>query len=299
MNYFNMIKSEDTDNRYEAWGKYRQELTTYIKTSLQDSCSKDSWIAIWGAGGCNDIEIIELAKSYKLLLIDQDVDKLYQVRERLGLNSDNCKVADVGFWNISDDDYEMFQALLFDGADFDELECFMTELVEKMTPAIDLSTYSVEGSVVVGLASQLNARFAALLHINKDKIAHIPMERIIKLLNHLNSIAIEKLYISVRQITKKLIISGYELESCYNKEQCKDVSKRVEATFEEGVYGGLFLSGDEESFVKVAGNEFWHRILYKAIIMGKLEDAGRCQIICWPFTKDKYYPMLLVTLLVC
>lgn len=298
MKYSNMIKTEDTDIQYQAWGEYRQELTEYISSYLKDSCSKNSWIAIWGAGGCNDIEISELAKDYRLLLIDQDVNKLCQVRNRLGLDSESCKVADVGFWSITDDDYEMFQALLLDGADFYELESFMTDLASKMSPAINLGNYSVEGSVVVGLASQLNARFAALLHINKDKISHIPMEKILQLLNDLNRIAMERLYISVRQLTKNIIISGYEVESCYDLSQCKAVSNRIETAFEEGVYGGLFLSGDEEAMIKVAGNEFWHRILYKAIIMGMLEDAGRCQIINWPFTQDKYYPMLMVTLLV-
>ena len=108
MNYSSMIKTEDTASRYEAWRDYREELTSYIKEGLAEKCSKGSWVAIWGAGGCNDIDIVSLYRDYKLLLIDQDVEKLCQVRESLGLNSESCKVADVSFWNITDDDYEMF-----------------------------------------------------------------------------------------------------------------------------------------------------------------------------------------------
>lgn len=298
MNYQKMIKTENTDSRYQDWREYRGQLTGYIKSCLQENCEKGSWVAIWGAGGCNDIEISELAKEYKLLLIDQDVEKLCQVRERLDFNCDNCKVADVGFWSISDDDYEMFEALLLDGASYEEIEGFFAELINNMPKAFDLEKYSVECSVVVGLASQLNARFAALLHMYKEKVSHIDMEKLLHIISNMNQLATERLYISIRQITKRLVITGYETKGCYTQEEAEKEQEKISKLFEEGLDGGSYLSGAETDYITVAGNEFWHRLIYKTIIMDKLEDIGSCRLLCWPFSEDKIYPMLLVSLLV-
>ena len=298
MNYEKMIKTENTDFRYEAWRDYRGQLTSYIKDRLQENCKKGSWVAIWGAGGCNDIEISELAKEYKLLLIDQDTEKLCQVRERLDLNSDNCKVADVGFWSIYDEDYEMLEALLLDGASFEELEGYFSELIKNMPEAFDLEKYSVDCSVVVGLASQLNARFAALLHIYKEKLSHIGMEKLLHIIGHMNQMAIERLYISIRQITKRLVITGYEAKGCHTTEEAEQEQYKISKLFEIGLDGGSYLSGAEADYISVAGNEFWHRLIYKTIIMDKLEDIGSCKLLCWPFSEDKIYPMLLVSLIV-
>ena len=298
MNYSNMIKTENTNSMYELWKPYRKNMTSYIQEVLASNCKKNSWVAIWGAGGCNDIEISELANNYRLILIDRDIEELKAVRDRYGLSSDICKVVDVGFWNITDEDYEMFQALLMDGASLEDIENFFNDLIKNMLPPIDLNDFSVECSVVVGLTSQLNARFAALLHVHKDKIPHIEMERVLELLNNLNRLATDRLFISLRQITNKIIISGYETCTCYSNEELAITRKQLESCFEEGKEGGSFLSGEEASLIKVAGNEYWHKLLYKGILMDKLEEVGMCQIIDWRFTESKSYPMLMVALII-
>ena len=298
MNYNRMIKTENTDSRYEDWREYRGQLTSYIKDRLQENCKKGSWVAIWGAGGCNDIEISELAKDYKLLLIDQDTEKLCQVRERLNLNSDSCKVADVGFWSIYDEDYEMLEALLLDGVSYEELESFFEELIENIPEALNLEKYSVDCSVVVGLASQLNARFAALLHLYEERLSYKDKEKLLLIISKMNQYATDRLYISIRQLTKKLIITGYETKGCHTTEEAEQEQDKISKQFEIGLDGGSYLSGAEADYISVAGNEFWHRLIYKTIIMDKLEDIGYCKMLLWPFFEYKIYPMLLVSLLV-
>ncbi len=298
MNYSNMITTEDTDNMYDNWADYRQKLTSYILGALEEGCSKGSWVAIWGAGGCNDIDIKKLLKSYRLLLIDRDVEKLQAARERLGVGSDICKVADVDFWSISDEDYEMFEALIMDGASLQEIEAFFQDLTCNMTEAINLKGYSVDCSVVVGLASQLNARFAGLLHLHKNHIPHIDMLEIKAILDNLNQLATERLLISVRQLTKSLIITGYEAVACYNKDELEANRQGLLNTFYTGANGGSFLSinQEENSYIRVAGNEFWHGQISKALCIDKLEDMGRCQLLDWNFSPEKTYVMLMLSL---
>ncbi len=297
MQYLDMIKQENTDTKYHAWSDYRKELTDYITKALAPNIKKGSWIAIWGAGGCNDIDILTLAKDYKLLLIDQDVEKLSQVRNNLGLSPDLCKVVDVGFWSITDDDYEMFQALLMDGADISDIEKYFQDLIENMPEPINLSKYKVECSIAIGLASQLNARFAAMLQLNKNSIKHLDISRINALLNHMNSLAAERLYISIRQLTANMLITGYEADVCYNQADAGLSKEKLEAVFDSGTNGGKFLSGNEKNHIKIAGNEYWHNIIYKTILMDKLEDIGSCRIINWPFSENKIYNMLMVSLI--
>ncbi len=298
MKYNNMIKTENTDSRYHAWQHYRQELTAYIRDALESTVEKNSWVAIWGAGCCNDIEIKELATSYKLLLIDQDTDKLSIVREKLGLDEERCKIADVGFWSIEDENYKMLEALLLDGARGEEIEKYLEDVVKHIPDALNLEEYSVDCSVLVGLTSQLNARFAALLYMYRHKLSREEMEGLLSIVNDMNALATERLYISMRQITKGMVITGYEIKGCLNLKEVELESHRFAELFEIGIDGGYYLSGNESQYIKVAGNDCWHRIIYKTIIMDKLEDLGRCKIICWPFAEEKYYPMLMVTLAV-
>ncbi len=296
MNYSDMIKQENTDSQYQLWSQYRKTLTDYISKGLASNIKKGSWIAIWGAGGCNDIDVVTLSKDYKLLLIDQDVEKLTQVRKNLGLNPDNCKVADVGFWSITDDDYEMFQALLMDKAPMCDIEKYFQDLIDNMSQPINLTEYKVECSVVVGLASQLNARFAAIMQLNKDNIKHLDMDRINAILNHMNSLATERLYISMRQLTTGMVITGYEVDVFYDLESAEQNQEILEEVLDYGTKGGRFLSGNENNYIKVAGNEYWHSLIYKTILMDKLEDIGSCKVINWPFSENKFYNMLIVSL---
>lgn len=297
MNYSDMKNSENTDSKYQAWAEYRTQLTDYIGTTIKDNIKKGSWIAIWGAGGCNDIDVCKLAKDYRLLLIDQDVEKLGQVRQRLGLSTDVCKVADVSFWNISDDDYEMFQALLLDGADIVDIENYFKDLLNNMSQPINLQNYSVECSVAIGLASQLNARFAALMHINKDKLKHLDINKLNDILKHLNKLATERLYVSIRQLTATMVITSYEINTVYSMEEAAACRQEIEELLENGNSGGKFLSGREHELIRVAGNEYWHNIIYKTIMMDKLEDMGYCRVMSWPFSHNRIYNMLIVSLL--
>ena len=86
MDYYKMIASENTDSMYEKWSEYRNELTDYIiegiehlhiRRKLADTGKRRIYgeynietivaekvnrptLAIWGAGGCNDIDIVRL-----------------------------------------------------------------------------------------------------------------------------------------------------------------------------------------------------------------------------------------------
>lgn len=302
MDYYSMVKGEETVSRYEAWSEYREELTDYILRGVGEYCVEGSWIAIWGAGGCNDIDVIKLTRKYKLLLIDQDVTKLEEQRTRLGLSEDVCKVADVGFWTIFDEDYEMFEALIMDGASVDELEIFFDELVKKMPKTCDLTRYSVGASVVVGLTSQLNSRFAGLLHLHKEamikKSSYTNKDyiRIYSILENLNNIAVERLYVSIRQVTAKIVLTGYEMRAFSTKDEAVNARFKYKYLFDEGVFGGCFLSGREGEHIEIAGNIQWHQRLAKAIAMDSLEDACMCQLLNWNFTDEKHYLMLMVGL---
>lgn len=302
MNYYSMIASEDTTSRYQAWSEYRDKLTNYIFRGVGEYCKKGSWIAIWGAGGCNDIDVRQLAKNYNLLLIDRDVEKLVQLRQELGLSEDICKVADVNFWSVLDEDYEMFEALLLDGASVDELVIFFEELLEKMSSPSDLTSYSVEASVVVGLVSQLNSRFVALLHLHRDALVSKGIYRdedflrVYKILEAMNEAAVERLYVSIRQITQKVIMTGYEIEAFSSQEDALIVKKDYKSLFGVNQNGEMFLSGREGMHIKIAGNTQWHQRLTKAIAMDAVEDACMCDVLCWNFTEDKNYLMLMVGL---
>lgn len=298
MKYSDMIKTENTDESYEAWSEYRHHLTTYISDALKGNIPTDGWVAIWGAGGCNDIDIAVLSQSYKLLLIDRDLKTLEQVRDRLGLTKERCRIADVGFWTIEEEDYKLFEALLLDRADQQELETFLEDMVRNMSSPVSLEEYQVDCSVVVGLASQLNVRLAAMLYMYREKLSHIDMNSIQSLLDRLNSLAVERLYVAVRQLTKALIITGYELECLQDRQLAELKGLEYSEAFHTGVDSGSYLSGAEGKYITVAGNEYWHSKMYKAILMDKLEELGHARILYWEFCQGKCYIMLNLALLV-
>jgi len=109
MKYYDIVASEISDDMYDDWSEYRNHITDYIFSAVEnhiikkklkeDSCIRlknlhskellattdDSkpTLAIWGAGGCNDIDIKRLAKYFKLILIDRDIEILNKAKRNI------------------------------------------------------------------------------------------------------------------------------------------------------------------------------------------------------------------------
>lgn len=314
MHYEEILETEDTDGLYDAWSGYRAELTEYIMNSaehhhirrelnrtgalrLSGAYHKEEKekpvLAIWGAGGCNDIDIVGLAKHFKLVLIDRDADKLIHARARFGLEEPECLCVNLHFWDISHEDYELFEALLAEESETGVLRDYLMDL-GGLPPEYG-TLPSFDYSVVVGLASQLNVRLAVLARMygRYDELREI--------LDELNRLAVHRLLGAVRQMTAGAVILGYELvnlRDCYTKETAvEDMLSRLN---EESEY--IAAENEKKSFFdcvgmhsSIAGNEFFEEGIREWI------SDNVFQILChravlWNFSGHKAYVMLNVTL---
>lgn len=205
--YFEMIKTEDTDSQYDNWKTYRDDLTKFIMEEARLCMDEDydyaekKVLAIFGAGGCNDIDIKRLSEHFRLVLIDRDIEKINYARNRFGINEQDCICVDLKFWDIEDHDYVIFEELLQE-QNISELEKYLTHITETMVVHSykDLPKFDI--SVVVSIASQLNVRFAALAeHYGYD---------IEEILRPMNQIAVKRMMVAARKMTKDMVIFGYE-----------------------------------------------------------------------------------------
>lgn len=305
MRYEEMIQTEGTDCLYDVWHDYREELTAYIIASIEHACIRERLreeeilrpkktynieeilktkaekpvLAIWGAGGCNDIDIVRLSNYFKLVLIDRDVDKIKAARQRFGLREEDCLCVNLHFWNIEHEDYKLFEALLLDEAKTDEVECFLRDMVGNMITPDYSDLPNFDYSVVVGLASQLNIRFAAMAHM------YGMYEMLAPVLREMNELAVQKLMYAVERMTRKQIILGYEAQ---NVDMCseKDVENLC-MRYDEETESMCPISGS----VTIAGND----VLEKYVCLQV--EGGQWRILChkallWPFSQKKKYLMM-------
>ena len=116
MSFFDeMIATERIPDSYVGWERYRREVTEYIENNCRvtkgsgqdDSCTKPV-LALWGIGQAGDIDIGRLAKCYKLVLIDRDVEAVMRAVCEYGLDEQDYIIADIPFWQVDDDQYRLY-----------------------------------------------------------------------------------------------------------------------------------------------------------------------------------------------
>lgn len=235
MSYFDeMIASENISDSYAGWEQYRREVTEYIEDNCQvlrvpgqdAACSKPV-LALWGIGQAGDIDICRLAKKYKLVLIDRDMEAMMRAVSEYELNEQDYIIADIPFWQVDDDQYRLYEAMLEDCADTEHILEFLTgiaaansgkyigrtevgDIVDDTDRYLDIFDYSV----AVGLHSQLNSRLAALLYHYKDNYRDEDLILISSAISGLNEAAVERLNDYMYHMTKDVLIYGYEVSVC-------------------------------------------------------------------------------------
>lgn len=289
MQFRRIVESECVEERYEAWSDYRNNLTEYIIRSIEDYYIREKLtskrlrrlnfdysiedatseygkpvLAIWGAGGCNDIDINVLSKHFKLVLIDNNEAVVKKCIARYGLDSTQYVSCDLRFWDVSDDDYEMYEALMMEGAPWEEINAFLDELCNgmKVNEYNSINGIQLKGfnySVVIGLASQLVSRFVAILHIYKDNYSSTDLEKIYIKLEKMSEIAVKRMFLSIMSTTRNMAIFGYEKE----------------VVGEAG---------------KVQGNNVLTELIGQAVEKDSLKCISKCNLN-WNFAEEKSYVM--------
>ena len=322
MFYDSMIKTEKSDDMYEAWQEYREELTDTILSYIEGyhikrellvnknirlsrdygikdvvaKMDKKPVLAIWGAGGCNDIDVKKLSKYFKLVLIDHQLDVVTEAIKRFNLPQDTAAM-DMKFWDVSDDEYRMFEALLADGEP-EEIKDYVEEITNKM-PVYNLGIEKLfDYSVVIGLASQLNARFMALA----QKYQNIDLDYMAGLVGDMNKKAVDALWNSVSTMTKNLVIYGYEADYLdkstneYSMEELSYNKEHVNEEAEEKIYLGEIPYWIDENLTHIMGSRELERKIKSAKETEDYNVISNCRSLIWNFTIRKSYLMLMVAL---
>ena len=237
MSYFDeMIATERIPDSYVGWEQYRREVTEYIENNCRvkkesgqdaDAANSKPVLALWGIGPAGDMDIGRLADNYRLVLIDRDREAVLSAVSEYGLNEQDYIIADVPFWQVDDEQYRMYEAMLEDCADTDHILEFLTgiatansgkyigrteagDIVEDTDRYLDIFDYSV----AVGLHSQLNSRFAALLYYYRDNYHDEDLRLISSAISGLNEAAVERLNDYMYHMTRGVLIYGYEVAAC-------------------------------------------------------------------------------------
>lgn len=309
MKYNEMIKTENTDQCYESWTSYREKLTDYIIESVEHEmirlrlCSDRTLhltseynieaaivsegrrpvLAIWGAGGCNDIDIVRLTKYFRLVLIDRDTDKAIRAIKRFGLDESECVCVDLKFWDITEEEYLMLEALLMDNADTASLVSYMEELGSRQGSPDYAALPHFDYSVVVGLASQLNVRLSVLtdLYGRYDELNTV--------IAMLDTLAVGRMMEACTVMTERLIILGYEVSNIAGMELYR-IEDRLRLLNEET--DDMFLP---ENMTDISGNDALEQWIAENVIKGAERCIMHRRADIWDFSYDKKYLMLFLT----
>ena len=237
MSYFDeMIATERIPDSYVGWEQYRREVTEYIENNCRvkkesgqdaDAANSKPVLALWGIGPAGDIDIGRLADNYRLVLIDRDREAVLSAVREYGLKEQDYIIADIPFWHVDDDQYRLYEAMLEDCEDTEHILEFLTgiatansgkyigrtesgDIVNDTDRYLDIFDYSV----AVGLHSQLNSRFAALLYHYRDNYHDEDLRLISSAISGLNEAAVERLNDYMYHMTKDVLIYGYEVAAC-------------------------------------------------------------------------------------
>lgn len=307
MTYEEMIKTECTDERYEAWTDYRNSLTDYIihgighyyrkekikelgvrrlpgEVSIEQLIEEQQMkpvVAIWGAGGGNDIDLPKLSQYFRLVLIDHNTEQLRKTCERFGLMEPDCTCVDLQFWDISDDDYKMLEAMLRDGLSDDALISYTNEIIMRMQGHEYRTLPKFDFSVCVGLASQLNSRLGMLFTI------HGRSGTLLDYLKEINDIAVNKLADTISVMTRHAMMFGYEITALTSGEKMLAdlLTYEPEEWIEKDVWPPHDLTTD------VSGNDNLSDWICESIADGLIVPQNY-ETIVWPFAKEKHFIML-------
>lgn len=168
--YAQLKKLQRIPDAYEKWADYRAAMTDYLLSST----GRDSTLAIFGAGCCNDIDLARLAGHFRsITLLDMDEAAMRQGLTRCQLHDfPGIRPEVLELVGITATDYEDFSALLTE-----QLQLFGSEIDPQLLAGVALSfLYPVyeraeshrlrlgsrrfDYTVSFGLHSQLNNMFA-------------------------------------------------------------------------------------------------------------------------------------------
>ena len=254
MSYFDeMIATERIPDSYVGWEQYRREVTEYIENNCRvkkesgqdaDAANSKPVLALWGIGPAGDIDIGRLADNYRLVLIDRDREAVLSAVREYGLKEQDYIIADIPFWHVDDDQYRLYEAMLEDCEDIEHILEFLTgiatansgkyigrtesgDIVNDTDRYLDIFDYSV----AVGLHSQLNSRFAALLYHYRDNYHDEDLRLISSAISGLNEAAVERLNDYMYHMTKDVLIYGYEVAACEDQTCAEKLAKSEKPAF--------------------------------------------------------------------
>ncbi len=325
-----MKKTEDTEDMRSYWREYREKLTDVIisqaecfhvkkelveKKKLRLSKNQEvkglildqkPTLAIWGAGNCSDIDVERLSQYFQLVLIDCEMDKINKVSNESNFVH-GCRCIDLKFWDVTDEDYCMFEAMLMDGTDVETIGEYLMELCNKMHSYNYNEFDGFDYSVVVGLASQLNARFMALLEMycSEEKLKGRNVKKIYSvnerlyltgIVNELNKKAVEVMFELVERLTHNLIIHGYEGAVDGREDFLHELSDDINEKWRGERIISELLNWMDCNRTKIMG-----AFELEGSIISLLKNASKnilfdFQSLVWNFTPEKNYLMMFFVL---
>lgn len=327
MIYETMIKTENSDSMRDQWSEYRQALTEYIRDGIesffrreylsQEGLLRDHTfrlkevkegilpgkkpvVAVWGAGGCNDLDLLALAPYVDFVLIDRDVDAMQKAAKRFGFTEGQCQCVDIGFWEIYEEEERFFDALLKDADDL-HLSEYLRQLMDsvlkqEMMPASYENAFDF--SIVCGIASQLNARFVGLVQGHGKDLKSLPQT--VAAMQDMNVQAEKRLYGVVEFMTRCAFFTANEM--CAAKPEAHGrLQEYAQIWTEEWERLLVTQAGVQEIPMEMDGiscevagsREFIEEIL-KAQREGMLKIRHRRGMV-WPFSAEKHYFMDVLT----
>ena len=152
-----------------------------------------------------------LAPYVRFVLIDRTMEDIQAARARYGLSEAQCVCVDLRFWEIYEEEERFFETLLANGDDL-HLSEYLRQVMESV--AAQQPTYAgyekaFDFSVVCGLASQLNARFAGLLQLYGKDLRRLP--RTAAMMKEMNVQAAGRLMDAIMVTTSGAVFAANEI----------------------------------------------------------------------------------------
>lgn len=262
---------------YDEWSEYREDITQYFCNRIEQGAT----VAIYGAGYCNDIDLSKLArKASRITLIDVNRQAIETARQKYKLDSSCVSCIATDLVPIQDEVYLRFaeSCLKLSLNELYVKNCNLVSMVEMAYSTCLENIKDCSGghdiepsdvSIVLGLHSQLNNVFSAILSVVAEETK--------KALSVEHYSSITRLIAEIERVQHE---NSAKIVDLVNRRIVANTRKSLFVGYEAAAY-----SGGQTYIVVDGASEVPDNIRsLSGEGLVRVEEAAR---VMWPFSKSR------------
>jgi hypothetical protein len=249
---FNHVNNT-ASNRFEAWEKYRNQLTTILLKEFDCSNHTLDQILLLAAGNCDDIDLLKLAQcTNKILLSDVDIKSLQNAEKRYQEITEKIQLLPSEYTGLaSHEKWNDFIYIILQMKTKSEIDLYIQDVFNTIEQYTFLTNYEkkMDGVILAPIYTQL--LYQQLL-TNLNVLKELRFNR--KLIDYLQATFFEKMPKLITTFNKNIIRLLHEKGTLIVISDIFEVEKN--STIQKTIENHYYTLGKMDEYYEIYQNEY-------------------------------------------